>query len=200
MENIDPKTVYPYLFNEFKKIQNVPPVILREFKERSEPVRFKLGEVIADGASLSTHSYFIIDGLIRCYISSGGTHHILWVRGENDYAYSIDMFRNKLDCDPQPISNVLVALEATLAIKIAHEDIAWLRKYSREMSVILDGYIFKHSEVALYMKKNEIRRLLDKYKEMQQLVTFDLSRVPDLYLASWLDITFIELKKVREKI
>jgi hypothetical protein len=200
MENIDPQTVYPYLFNAFRKIQIMPPVILREFRERSEPVRFRHKEVIADGALLSTHGYFIIDGLIRCYVSCDNGHHLLWVRGENDYAYSMDMFRDRYDPDPHLIGNVLIALEDTLAIKIAHEDITWLRKYSREMSVILDGYAFNHSEVALNMEKNKIMRPLDRYQEMQQLLSFDLSRVPDLYLASWLDITLVELKKVRERI
>jgi hypothetical protein len=165
MKNIDPQAAYPHLFNAFSKILIISPAILREFGERSEPVRFRHKEVIVDGGLLSTHSYFIIDGLIMCYISYDNGHHVQWVRGEADYAYSMDMFREQFDFDPHLIGNVLVALEDT----------------------------------TLCVEHNRIKRPFDKYQEIQFLTPFDLNRVPDVYLASWLDITLIELKKVREK-
>lgn len=200
MKNLDPQEGYPQLFDAFGKLLAIPPAIVREFVQRTEIMRIKRNEIIADGIELSTHGYFIISGLIMSYVPCEGSNHVNWIRTSNDYAYSMDMFRFQFGYEPALTGNVLVALEDTVAISIHHEDSIWLQENSVEMCILINTLIMSHTEVNLCIQQNEMREPADRYNEMQLRVSFSLSRVPDIYLASLLRITLAELKEVRERI
>lgn len=200
MKNFDSQEAYPQLFNAFSKVQFIHPVIMQEFMDRSETIQFKRNEVIENGEELSTHGYFIVSGLIMGYIPHEGVNLVKWIRSSDDYAYSMDMFRFRFGYEPDLTGNVLVALEDTLAIHIKHEDLNWLQDNSVEMGIVVNSFLEFHTAIDLCLKENELREPTDKYKHLQRQLSFNLNRVPDIYLASFLNITLAELKKVRESI
>jgi hypothetical protein len=200
MEQFDPREVYPQLFDAFGKIQSVHSSILHEFVKRSEIIQLKRNEIIADGIQPSTHSYFIISGLIMCYFRHKRHNHVKWVRCANDYAYSMDMFRFRFGDDPMLTGDILVALEDTVVVRIGHEDINWLQDNSVEMGLVINTLMMAHTAADLCVKDSEGKKPLDKYMQMQQQVAFNLNRIPDIYLSSFLNINLVELKIVRESI
>lgn len=200
MKNFDPEDAYPVLFKTFREILPVPLMLVRDFTQRSVAIEFKQHDVITDGEQLSEYSYFIISGLVMCYTAHEGINLVKWIRGENDYAYSMDMLRLRFGYDPRLIDNILVALEDTLVIRIRHEDINWLQDYSVEMGLIVNTLMTAHSILDHTIPEIHLLAPLNRYKQMQKRVSYDFSRVPDIYLASYLDITLSELKKVRENI
>lgn len=200
MKNFDPEEAYPTLFKTFREILPVPLILVRDFTQRSVAIEFKQNDVITDGDQLSEYSYFIINGLVMCYTAHEGTNLVRWIRSAHDYAYSMDMFRLRFGYDPRLIGNVLVALEDTLVIRIRHEDINWLQDNSVEMGIIVNNLMMGHSLLDQEIPLLHSLEPLERYKAMQQRVSYDFSRVPDIYLARYLDITLAELKKVRESI
>ncbi|MRG46957.1 hypothetical protein GFS24_17680 [Chitinophaga sp. SYP-B3965] len=200
MKNFDPEEAYPLLFENFRRIFPIPLVLVRDFTQRSVMIEFKKSDMITDGVQLSEYSYFIIRGLIMCYTPNDGTNVVRWIRSEDDYAYSMDMFRIKFGYDPRLIGNILVAMEDTVVIGIKHEDIFWLQDNSIEMGIIVNTLMTFHTGLDQQMPRIHSLAPVERYKEIQQRVSYDLSRVPDIYLASFLNITLRELKEVRESI
>lgn len=146
MKNFDAEEAYPILFRSFRQILPIVPLVLvQDFTQRSVAITFKKQDVITDGDQLSEYSYFNISGLVMCYTAHEGTNLARWFRGENDYAYSMDMFRYRFGYDPKLIGNILVALEDTLVIRIRHEDINWLQDNSVEMGLIVNNLMLGHS-------------------------------------------------------
>lgn len=201
MKNFDPEDAFPILFRNFRTILPIVPLILvRDFTRRSVAIEFKKNDIITDGEQLSEYSYFIINGLIMCYTVHEGTNLVRWIRGANDYAYSMDMFRFRFGYDPGLIGNILVALEDTLVIRIRHEEINWLQDNSVEMGLIVNNLMMSHSVLEQEIPLIHALAPLARYKEMQQKVSYDFSRVPDVYLACYLNLTLTELKKVRAQL
>ncbi|SIO49233.1 cyclic nucleotide-binding domain-containing protein [Chitinophaga niabensis] len=200
MKNFDQEEAYPTLFKTFREILPVPLMLVQDFTQRSVAIEFKKNDVITDGGQLSEYSYFIISGLVMCYTAREGTNLVRWIRSENDYAYSMDIFRLRLGYDPNLVGNILIALEDTLVIRIRHEDISWLQDNSVEMGIIVNNFMLGHSTLEQQIPVLYALAPLERYKEMQGKVSFELGRVPDIYLASYLNLTLTELKNVREKI
>jgi hypothetical protein len=188
MKNFNLEDAYPTLFRNFRTILPIVPLILiRDLTQQSVAFEFKKNDIITDGEQLSEYSYFIISGLIMCYTVHESTNLVRWIRSANDYAYSMDMFKHRFGYDPN-------------LIRIRHEEINWLQDNSVEMGLIVNNLMMGHSVLEQDIPLIHALAPLARYKEMQQKVSYDFSRVPDVYLACYLDLTLAELKKVREQL
>lgn len=198
MKNINPEEVYPLLLSAFNKVQKIPPDLRQEFISRSDIVHFKRRDAMLAEGQVSTHAYFIISGLVMCYRKTAKRNVVKWIRSTHDYVFSIDMFMADYNYNPGCIGDIMIVLEDTTAIKVRNEDMRWFQDNSAEMSALLLHYMNRFSEMDMCIMSYEYMLPEDRYQYMQRHAGFLLNRVPDVYLAAFLEITLAELKELKK--
>lgn len=198
MKNINPEEAYPPLLNAFNKVRKIPSELRKEFISRSDIVHFKRRETILAEGQVSTHAYFIISGMVMCYRKTDKRHVVKWIRSTHDYVFSIDMFMADFEHDPSCVGDIMVALEDTVAIRVRNEDMRWFQDNSADMSALLLHYMNRFSEMDMCILAYEYMLPEDRWQYMERHVGFDLKRIPDVYLASFLEITLKELKGLKK--
>lgn len=195
MENISLQRAYAALYRAFCKIKRLSYVDWKAFMDMTTIVRFKENEVMLEAGNLSTHSYFIIKGLVMCY--EGHVPKVIkWFRAEHDHVLVPDKFKlgqlgrvNKLS---------LVALEDTLAFSIRHEDLDSLMDHHPMINRFYTALLFQYS-----VKMNQIANCLivesrPRYEWIEEELGFKLNRIPDLYLAPYVGVTPKRLKELKK--
>lgn len=169
----------------------IPPAIWQEFIARSEVVQFKQNEIAHKEDCAPKRAYFIHQGLMMCYLKKGERNIVNWI--SNEFAFGLDIIT------PSPVDGyVLMALEDTLAIAISHDDLMDLHeKYPQIKNVIL-SYLAKYNVANCFIQTNKFLSPKERYDSIQERVSFKLDRVPDIYLAAYLDITLAELKETQK--
>lgn len=198
MENVSPEVVYPQLFRAFCRVKRIPYATWKEFMARTKIVQFKKNQVFIHADHLSTHSYFVIEGLVMSYFERNKKRYVKWIRSTNDYVFSADIFRIDIDDHSQINGENLMALEDTVAISVSHEDLKWLEENHYRIGLITTIYYSNYSHMYRRLEANALHEPEDRYENIQRGSHFSLERVPDIYLASYLRITLKELKEVRK--
>lgn len=198
MEKINPIEAYPELFHALSSLQEIPVPACFDFITRSKVVEFKKNEVVHAEGDDSTHAYFIVSGIMMCYVRNGDEKMVKWLRGRGDYAYSMDMTKDFSEFKFSAADNILLALEDIVAIKISHDDLKWLEENSIEFKKILFTHLTHYNQVAIARQAFPMMDPENKYQFMQRHMTLDLGRVPDIYLSSFLDISLKEVEAARK--
>jgi hypothetical protein len=98
MENMTSEKTYSQLYRTFiRSAKRIPYEQWEQFIARTSINHFKAKQLIYRANSLSTHSYFIISGLVMSYFERNGKKYVKWIRAENGYAFSIDTFGIDVD-------------------------------------------------------------------------------------------------------
>lgn len=199
MENMTSEKTYAQLFRAFSKlVKRIPYSGWEQFITKSKIIQVKQKGIFLEANQLSTHSYFIISGLVMSYFERSKKRYVKWIRGENDYAFSADIFRHDVDKDSLIMGESLVALEDTVAISVSHEDLKWLCIDFPRINMAISRYYMDYSIMYRRLEANDIHDPIGKYDNIQRAMDFDLERVPDVYLASYLGISLKALEKVKE--
>lgn len=198
MENITSQEAYAALYRTLCRFKRVPYAEWKQFMERTNMVQFKKNDVFIKAGILSTHSYYIIKGLVMCYRGSDLLpDNIKWVRAENDYAFTVDKFSfgEKVE---RSNAYSLIALEDTLAFSISHEDFLWLITncigFGLANAVLLHMYSIKIQQISNCVLANDRER----YDWIQEVHGFNLERIPDVYLAACIGVTQKRLKQLQK--
>lgn len=199
MENMTSGNAYAQLFRAFSRaVKRIPYSGWEQFMAKSKIIQLEKKEVLLEADQLSTHSYFIISGLVMSYFEHGKKRYVKWIRGENGYAFSADVFRDDVKEEALIAGECLVALEDALVISISHEDLKWLCINFPRIDFAIMAYYNDYSIMYRRLEANFIRDPVGKYDSIQRATDFSLERVPDVYLASYLRISLKALKKVKE--
>jgi hypothetical protein len=91
-----------------------------------------------------------------------------------------------------------MTLEGTLVVSISREDLDWVSTNIPKINAVLSRYYSHYSNLYRRFEANVGRGPESRYENIQRATDFSLDRVPDVYLASYLDISLKELKKVKE--
>jgi hypothetical protein len=198
MENITSQEAYAALYRTLCRFKRLPYAEWKKFMDRTKMVQFKIDDFLIKAGSLSTHSYFIIKGLVMCY--EGNDLHpdkIKWVRAENDYAFTVDKFSFGEE-GKRSNANSLIALEDTLAFSLSHKDFEWLSKHCKGFGLInmalLHTYAIKIQQISNCVLTNERER----YDWIQEVHGFKLDRIPGVYLAHCIGVTEKRLKQLQK--
>jgi signal-transduction protein with cAMP-binding, CBS, and nucleotidyltransferase domain len=197
MEKINSKETYSQLRGYLCKDGAMLVVDWLKFIDKTDIFQFKANEVIAEACQPSTHSYFIISGLIMCHQPHEHKAPILWFRAENDYAFTAESLGHIKDFG---YKEQLIALEDTVVVGINHEDKAELMKNSRQITDLMgDAFMNTAVRFAGVIDRDRYPKE-DRYGFLQENIGFNLNRIPDAYLAAYLHITAKMLKESREAI
>ncbi|MRG46967.1 hypothetical protein GFS24_17730 [Chitinophaga sp. SYP-B3965] len=188
---------YAQLYKAFCEIENMPYPEWEAFIDRSEIVQLGQFDFFAMPNCLSTHSYFIIKGLVVSYREHNKEKSVHWVGSANDYVCSTDRFRIAFNEQYQIEGEIIVAVEETIAIRVTHSDMKWLEEHCAVFKRRTDVYVKQNFKLFLELDDIFIMPPKERYEKMQRAVNFGIERIPDVYLASWLCLTLGQLKKVR---
>lgn len=195
MKNINP----PSHHDGSSNFNGLPPAAKAELSKRSEVVLFNKKEVILTPDYYSEYVYLIYSGLIMSYVQRGDENIVNWVRGREDFAFAQNTKKAGRRLQKQFTGQIMIALERTHAMKISFESLTWLQDNWPQIDQVISSYICLYV-VMDYCIQTDKNTSKDKYEFVQRKVEFDLNKVPDIYLASWLGITLVELKEIRENI
>lgn len=199
MKTITSEQAHSQLYRSFAKAgKRIPHALWEQFIAKARVDCFKAKERIHSADSLSTHSYFIISGLIMCYFEHVDVKFVKWVRAENGYAFSSDIVRFDVGRDRPTKRDCLMALEDTVVVSISHEDLEWVRANISQIALVIAKLYMYYGEIFERLETNDGQSPEDKYENIQREIDFSLDRVPDIYLASYLNISLKDLKEVKE--
>lgn len=137
--------------------------------------------------------YFISTGLLRCYYMKEDVPVSTWFMKEDDICISVESFFQQ-----KPSHDFIQALEHTVMYYISYDELQHIYLSFPEFNfisrVITEKY-YRLSEERLFMLrmqsgKERYENLLNHYPDL-------VRRVPQKYLASYLDLTEVSLSKIR---
>ena len=162
-------------------------------------LRFKevrKGEIVVCEGSLSTNIYFIINGALRTYFTNdSGQERTFHFSLENTFAVDYESF---LKGTPSKYS--IQALEQTslalISIDMLRETYKTMRNGERLGRIIAEKYFFLWSGVIqdMYMLTP-----IERYNNMTRKFPNIINRVPQHYIASYLNITPVHLSRLKRE-
>jgi CRP-like cAMP-binding protein len=198
MENMTPEAIYSQLREALCKDKPIPDADWDAFIEKTKIDQFEENQVVVEQGQLSTHSYFIIQGLIMCYIPRKPKSTIMWFRAENEYAFTVD----KLNFGKPPRNNEerLMALEDSIVVSISHEDLEILQSNNRRIRDMVHDSFMRALFALDGLSRRSTKDPEYNYDLVQQYTSFNLSRVPAIYLALYLGTNVKRLAEIRKTI
>lgn len=195
MQNITTEEVYPKLFRSLCKTKRLSLADRKAFMARTAITSFKANEKIVVEGTLSTHSYFIISGLIMCY-EGDNFKYIKWFRAEESYAFTTDKFKYG---KPGRVNNdSLMALEDTLVVSMSHEDYLWLCTHHPMIAMLEAGLILGLGNIMSGVIACFTVEGRKRYEWLEEQMGFNLERIPDVHLVPYLQTTVRRLKDIRK--
>jgi hypothetical protein len=193
MENFNLQEAFARLFRSLCKVQKLQYADWKAFMDRTAIAQFKANEVVTEAGTLSTHSYFIISGLMMCY-DGHEPKHMIWFGAEHYYAFTIDMFNYSEIGNTN--TQTVVALEDTIAFSISHADFLWLQEHHHKITLLRNNIIFRSAFTINKIQNCLLVNARDRYEWIQDLLGFQLARIPAVYLAPYVRVTPKRLKEL----
>lgn len=174
----------------------LPATAKEEIIRLSEIWRFEKQDRVLEAEEHSEHVYFITTGSLMSYVQRGDENIVKWVRSAGDFAFAQKAENTTTILQKQLTGQVIIALEETNAIRISFENMKRLQGKYPQIDHLISYHVFGCSLMDHWLKTNRYLPPKRKYEFVQGQVGFNLNKVPDLYLASWLGITLAELKDI----
>lgn len=198
MKNMTPEIVYSQLQDALCKETPIPHADWGMFIEKTKIDHFTENEVLVEPGQLSTHSYFIVKGLMMCYQPREPKHAIMWFRAENEHAFTID--KMKLRDPARQNEERLVALEDSIVVSISHDDLLALEDSNPRVFNMMWHYFLRTAITFGDLSRRDMKDPEYSYGFVQKIVTFDLNRVPAAYLALYLGTSVKRIKEIRNAV
>lgn len=161
-----------------------------------EVKEFKKKEILLHADTICKNIYFVNSGLLRMYFTdNNGRESSFHFVPEHDFATDYESFLQHT-----PSKYYIQALEDTQVVIISN-------------TMVLDGYkklrygeklgrVITEKYFIIYCKKIQAlytQTPLDRYREMNKLFPFILQRVPQHYIASYLNISSVHLSRLKNE-
>lgn len=185
------KTLLHSLHSMHPMSEGLTDYLSKTLKEKSVDKRaflFTAGKV-------ADQIYFIRNGLLRGFYKKDDTEVSTWFMKEGEVCISVESFFQQ-----QPSNDFIQALEPASVWYITYNELQHIYKTYQEFNfisrVFMERY-YRLSEERLYMLRMHSGRqrydyLLEHYPDL-------VRRVPQKYLASYLDLTEVALSQIRSK-
>ncbi len=167
------------------------------FSGSFEVKEYKKKEILLQANTICKNIFFVNSGLLRIYFTdNSGRESSFHFVPEHDFATDYESFLQHT-----PSKYYIQALEDTQVVIISN-------------AMVLDGYkklrygeklgrIITEKYFILYCKKIQAlytQTPLDRYREMNKLFPFILQRVPQHYIASYLNISSVHLSRLKNEL
>lgn len=169
-----------------------------EWNYFSSRLRFKevaKNEIIMSEGSLTTNIFFVIKGVLRTYFTNAdGDEKTFHFSTENSFAADYEGF---LKCSPSQYT--IQALEDTsivsMSIDVLKDAYKTLRYGEKLGRILAEDHFFLWSD---RIKDIYMLTPLERYNNMRRQFPGILQRVPQHYIASYLNITPVHLSRLKK--
>ncbi len=180
------------LLTHFNSIHSMPTALIKYLKSAAIPRTLKDKELLLSSDFLNLNMCFIKRGLIRSIFLEGGVDSTRHFFKENDVILVEDIFRRL----GEDFSN-LQALEELDIIWFTTDDMEDMYSLFPELNYIIRqfsidlniSYADHHRNTTLTTNQARLEWFIARYPDLAL-------RVPDIYLASYLDIPFEDFKEL----
>ena len=177
-----------------RSVHPVPEDLKEAIWGKTTLTKVRKGKHILKAGEICRDLYFIRKGLLRCYYyTRRGKEVSTWFMWENDVCVSIPSFYRQV-----PGYEYIQALEGSELIRIRYEDLYELfRNYpgfnfiGREL---LQKYLL---DWALQLQDIRLLKTMERYESLRERQPDRIRRIPQKYLASFLDMLPTSLSRIR---
>ena len=166
------------------------------FSKTLEVKEIKKKEIILQAGAICKNVYFVNSGLLRIFFTDkNGRESTFHFVPELDFATDYESFLQHT-----PSKYYIQALEDTQVVIISNEMV--LAGYKKLRYGEKLGRILSEKYFILYCKKIQALYTLtpiERYKEMNKLFPSVLQRVPQHYIASYLNISSVHLSRLKNE-
>ena len=146
--------------------------------------KFKRKQLITAGDSIEEYFNFVLSGLVRKYYVLGEGQHTVQLATEGHIAHGQESFHSR-----KPSEFFVEALEPTVLLSITYDDLQTIYSTNSKMErlgrLVITFSMLQQSKRQLLMIKQSPR---ERFMELVQNNSELLQRVPQKYLASYLNI------------
>ena len=169
-----------------------------EWNHFSSMIRFKKfrkNEIILSEGSLTTNVYFVLNGVLRTYFTdTEGNEKTFHFSTENNFATDYEGFLKGTTSQYsiQALEDTYVALMSLDMLKDAYQTLRYGEKLGR---ILAEDHFFLWSD---RIKDIYMLTPLERYNNMRRQFPNILQRVPQHYIASYLNITPVHLSRLKK--
>lgn len=185
------KTVFHSMNSIYPMSEGLTDYLEKTMKEKSVAKR----EYLLVSGKMADHIYFITKGILRGYYKKEDTEVSAWFMKEDDVCISVESF-----LEQKASNDFIQALEPTVVYYISYDELQHIYQAYPEFNyisrVLMERY-YRLSEERLYMLRMHSGR--ERYDYLLAHYPDLVRRVPQKYLASYLDLTEVALSQIRSK-
>ncbi|OZI07720.1 hypothetical protein BWI93_13095 [Siphonobacter sp. BAB-5385] len=140
--------------------------------------------------------YFVITGLIRKFYINNGKEVTSSIFTSNDIIISFNSFFNQTTS-----TEAIETINETELYKLHYEDYLFLAETRPDFIEIMSNITLDHiNSLEDYNKLLKIKTPFDRYKMFEKLFPKYRGKLPNSILASYLNISYSEISRIRAKI
>ncbi len=169
-----------------------------EWDHFSSMLRFKevaKNEIIMSEGSMTTNIFFVIKGVLRTYFTNAdGDEKTFHFSTENNFAADYEGFlkRSPSQYTIQALEDSLIALMSIDVLNDAYKTLRYGEKLGRKLA---EDHFFLWSD---RIKDIYMLTPMERYENMRRQYPDILKRVPQHYIASYLNITPVHLSRLKK--
>ncbi|MGB8190464.1 MAG: Crp/Fnr family transcriptional regulator [Chitinophagaceae bacterium] len=155
----------------------------------------KRKDYVLKKGQISSHIYFVKQGLLRCFYLKNNTEVSSWFMREGDVIISVESFFQQ-----KPSYESIQVLEDCELFYITYEELQHIYRTYPEFNFV--GRILTETYYTLSEQRLYSLRMQRSQERYQYLLTHQpelILRVPAKYLASYLGITEVTLSKIKAR-
>jgi len=189
------KKQFDEMISYLKSVYPVPDDLKKAIWGKTQLLKVRKRKHILKAGEVCHDLYFIRKGLLRCYYyTRRGKEVSTWFMWENDVCVSIPSFYRQV-----PGYEYIQAIEDCELICIRYEDLYELFKSYPGFNFIGRELVQKYLlDWALQLQDIRLLRTKERYESLLERQPDRIRRIPQKYLASFLDMLPTSLSRVRK--
>jgi len=184
------------VLNYFSKLSPVTSGFVKRIEKNVEPLQILKNKHILSPIDSNNRVFFVVSGLVRGFIKDGNKEITTWISVGNEFVGAIQ----HPGAPPKPSIEYLQALSNSELVAIPYLLIDELYVNYQETNIIwrkiLELQYHAASERAMLARIPSAER---RYEKFMELKSFDISRVPLRYLATYLGMRLETLSRIRSR-
>ena len=174
-------------------IYPMPPALIDHLSNILKIKTLKRKEYLLHAGTVCRHVYFVNEGLLRCFHLKDGKEVCKWFMKERDVVFAVRSFLTQ-----QPSSESIQALEDCTLLYISYKQLQDI--YHNFPTFNFQRAILTEMYYILSEERNDILlhpNYVERYKFLSENYPELISRVPTIYLASYLGVSLRTINRLK---
>jgi CRP-like cAMP-binding protein len=190
------KTTLSGLFAYLNSFHPISLDSARHLQQQLSERHLKKGELLQKSGTVCSHIYFVITGVVRGYIIDDKKKITTWITSEHQMVSSIRSLLRQ-----QPTHENIEALEDSYLLALHFSDLQYFYDTYPEWNVLgrkIAEYYYTFAEDRAFICR--ISNATERYNYFIGTNGDLLNRIPQMYIASYLGMTVVNLSRIRSQL